>query len=188
MRLSNIAISRAMKMLGGDTEDSETGGKNHCSISLLITVSILLCIIAGIILHKSEKSLAEKEGREPKSFNEVLGLTREIWTTNEGWKRIGVGMLSNFIFGFIDNAGLFFGMDALDPYFPAEKWGTKTQAGIGNTYSDALGSFLGTFIGGSIQNYYGITDTPLIAESIGIILGCIAGVIVPRLIVGDKKN
>lgn len=180
MRLSNIAISRAIKYVGGE-------GKDHCSILLLITISILLCIIAGIILNNSEKKAAKREGRKPKSFNEILGLTPEIWTTKEGWGKIGVGLITNFIFGLIDNAGLFFGMDALDPYFPAEKWGGKTQAGIGNTYSDALGSFLGTFIGGSMQNYTGIKDTPLIAESIGIILGCLVGVIVPRIAVGDKK-
>lgn len=176
MRFSHIAISRALKLVGGDA-------KGHCSIALLITVSVLLCVIAGIVLHASEKKAAEKEGREPKPFMEVLGLKGDVLTT----KSFFVGMATNFIFGFIDNAGLFFGMDALDPYFPVEKWGGKTQAGIGNTYSDALGSFLGTFIGGSIQNYTGVKETPLFAESVGIILGCIVGVIVPRLIVGDKK-
>jgi hypothetical protein len=177
MRLSNIAVSRAIKLIGGQD-------KNHCSLLLLIAVSILLCIIAGIILQQSEKKAAERENRKPKTFIEILGMTSEKSTP----EKIMVGMASNFIFGFIDNAGLFFGMDALDPYFPAAKWGSKTQAGFGNTYSDALGSFLGTFIGGSIENYTGIKDTPLWAEVFGIIAGCLFGVFVPRVILGDKTE
>jgi hypothetical protein len=177
MKYSNIAISRALRMIGGE-------GKNHCSLSLLITISVLLCIIAGIILNTSEQKAAEKEGRKPKPFLEVLGLKGD----NVNMKSFVVGMATNFIFGFIDNAGLFFGMDALDPYFPAEQYGAKTQAGIGNTYSDILGSFLGTFIGKSIQIHSGVDETPLIADVVGITLGCIFGVLLPRLLVGDKKE
>ena len=74
-------------------------------------------------------------------------------------------------------------MDALEPYMPE---GKNTNAGLGNTFSDALGSFLGTFIGTSIQNYTLITDWPLYSEVIGIIIGCLFGVYIPRAITGKK--
>ena len=32
-------------------------------------------------------------------------------------KTVMVGMVSGMVFGFIDNAGLFLGMDVLDPFF-----------------------------------------------------------------------
>jgi hypothetical protein len=65
------------------------------------------------------------------------------------FKTIVVGMGSNVIFGFIDNAGLFFGGCYLDEIFeklPGGKDG-NICAGYGNTFSDTLGMFLGTFFG-----------------------------------------
>ena len=94
-------------------------------------------------------------------------------------------MVSNVVFGFIDNAGLFFGMDALDPFFPK---GKLTKAGLGNTFSDALGSFLGTFSCSIIGNTTGIKDTPLWSEVVGIIVGCLLGLYIPKAIIGDKHD
>ena len=88
-------------------------------------------------------------------------------------------MFSNIIFGFIDNAGLFFGMDALDPYLPG---GELTKAGYGNTFSDALGVSLGTFIGFMVEKASDIKETSLIGDIIGIVLGCLLGVMLPKLI------
>ena len=98
-------------------------------------------------------------------------------------KSILVGMTSGVIFGFIDNAGLWFGMDALDPHLPG---GPLTKAGFGNTYSDFLGSFLGTFGAIMIRNSTGITDTPLWSESIGIAVGCLLGIYIPRALTGKN--
>ena len=58
--------------------------------------------------------------------------------------------------------------------------GKLTQAGIGNTYSDMLGAFLSTFVGVLIINMTQITNVSLISEAIGIVIGCIIGVIIPR--------
>lgn len=93
------------------------------------------------------------------------------------------GMAANIVFGMIDNGGLFFGMDALDPFLPA---GELTRAGLGNTFSDALGAFLGTFSGIIIKSVTKIDDTPLWSDAIGIIIGCLIGLYVPKYITGKK--
>ena len=144
----------------------------------LFLACALLITIALIIMYFSEQYRAKKEGDDAKTLPELLGLTGGYSA-----KQIMVGMVSNFIFGFIDNAGLFFGMDALEPFISG---GANTKAGLGNTFSDALGSFLGTFIGTSIQNYTLVTDWPLYSEVIGIIIGCLFGVYIPRAITGKK--
>ena len=60
--------------------------------------------------------------------------------------------------------------------------GSLTQAGIGNSFSDGLGAFLSTFAAILIVNATGIKDVSLISEAVGIILGCILGIIVCRTI------
>lgn len=105
-------------------------------------------------------------------------------------KQIMAGMAFGIIFGFIDNAGLFFGMDALDPY--VKKWfGTdaKVAAGVGNTFSDVIGAFAGSFAGSIVQHQLkkdlpDCYESPLWAEAIGIFIGCVLGIIGPKLIVG----
>ena len=158
------------------------GLKSYNKVGLinLLLMCVLLITISLFIMYFSEKSRAEREGEDPKSISELLGFT-------SGYKPMAVivGMTTNLIFGFIDNAGLFFGMSALDPYLPE---GELLKAGLGNTFSDALGSFLGTFIGTSIQNYSGVTEWPLYAEVIGIIIGCLIGVFLPASFMGVGRK
>merc|ERR1711998_80986 len=110
------------------------------------------------------------------------------------------GMASGLVFGFIDNAGLFFGMDQLDELLPKAMpkalGGTGLPdelvfAGMGNTFSDLIGAFLGTFAGRMVQispsiEYDG--NYPPIAEAFGVFFGCILGVLIPSIIVGDKQG
>lgn len=93
------------------------------------------------------------------------------------------GMVSNIVFGIIDNGGLFFGMSALDPFLPK---GELTRAGLGNTVSDGLGAFLGTFSGIVIRQITKIEDTPIWSDAIGIIIGCLIGLYVPKYITGKQ--
>ena len=101
------------------------------------------------------------------------------------FKPILVGLVSSTIFGMIDNGGLYFGMDSLDPILPGDE---LEKAGWGNTFSDFLGAFLGTFIGIFVKNLTGVEDTPLFSEVIGIIFGCILGIKIPQLIKGKKSK
>lgn len=99
-----------------------------------------------------------------------------------------IGFGSNIVFGFIDNAGLFFGGCYLEEVFallPAAS-DANVAAGYGNTFSDFLGAFLGTFVGKMLADLSGITDSPLWAEAIGIIIGCLFGILVPKLILSNS--
>ena len=98
-------------------------------------------------------------------------------------KGILVGLVSSTIFGLIDNGGLYFGMDALDPILPGDE---LEKAGWGNTFSDFLGAFLGTFIGIFVKNISGVEDTPLFSEVIGILIGCVLGIYLPKMLKGKK--
>lgn len=60
--------------------------------------------------------------------------------------------------------------------------GKLTQSGIGNTFSDFLGSFLATFTGVLIINMTQISGVSLLSEVFGIVIGCILGIFLPRLI------
>jgi hypothetical protein len=60
--------------------------------------------------------------------------------------------------------------------------GKLTQAGIGNTYSDFLGAFLSTFVGVLILNMSSISNVSLLSEVIGIVVGCLLGIVLPRFI------
>lgn len=91
------------------------------------------------------------------------------------------GMMANIVFGIIDNGGLFFGMSALDPFLPN---GELTRAGLGNTFSDGLGAFLGSFTAVMIKSVTKVEDTPLWADAFGIVIGCLIGLYVPRYVTG----
>lgn len=93
------------------------------------------------------------------------------------------GIVSNVVFGIIDNGGLFYGMSALDPFLPK---GELTRAGLGNTFSDGLGAFLGTFSGVIIRNITKIDNTPMWCDVVGIIIGCLIGLYVPKFLTGKQ--
>jgi hypothetical protein len=60
--------------------------------------------------------------------------------------------------------------------------GKLTQAGIGNTFSDCIGAFLATFVGVLIVNMSKISKTSLLSEVFGIVVGCLIGIMIPRMI------
>ena len=97
------------------------------------------------------------------------------------WKTVLVGLGSGITFGFIDNAGLWFGMDALDPILPK---GTLTKAGFGNVYADTLSAFLATFAGKIISTITNTDHTPLWADAVGTAIGCLIGLFVCKFITG----
>jgi len=99
-------------------------------------------------------------------------------------KAFGIGATSSFIFGFIDNAGLFQGMASMDPFLPG---GSLTKAAFGNTFSDGLGAFIGTFIGYMIITITGMKDTtPLLSEVVGVVAGCLFAIPVMARLTGKS--
>ena len=144
------------------------------NIAVLLIVCLILIVISFSAAYFTLPS-APSGG-----VLEFLGFTG----TNASISGFLVGLVSSVIFGMIDNGGLYFGMDALDPILPGDE---LEKAGWGNTFSDFLGGFLGTFIGILVKNITGVEDTPLYSEVIGIVIGCILGIYIPKLIKGDTK-
>jgi hypothetical protein len=58
--------------------------------------------------------------------------------------------------------------------------GKLTQAGLGNTYSDTLGGFVSTFVALIIVSASGQCTSSLIAEVLGLFIGCLMGVYAGR--------
>lgn len=99
-------------------------------------------------------------------------------------------MGANLIFGFIDNAGLFFGCSYLDEIFEKLPGASDTNvcAGYGNTFSDFLGSFIGTFCGMIIAEVCGLSEGPLWANAFGVIIGCLLGILIPSLLISSPET
>ena len=92
------------------------------------------------------------------------------------FKNIFLGLLFGIIFGFIDNLGLWIGISKFSQHLGGSE---QFRAGIGNTYSDFIGAVLGTFIASIAKDLFNYNDdiTPLWLNIIGILIGCILGII-----------
>jgi len=141
--------------------------KDVQGLALFLAICLILILIFGAIAYGVSDSTSVLSFLGVYPFPTVLSIL--------------TGMMANIVFGIIDNGGLFFGMSALDPFLPE---GELTRAGLGNTFSDGLGAFLGSFTGVMIKSLTKIEDTPLWADAFGIIIGCLIGLYVPRYITG----
>lgn len=141
--------------------------KDVRDLALFLAICLTLILIFGAIAYGVSDSTSVLSFLGVYPFPTVLSIM--------------TGMMANIVFGIIDNGGLFFGMSALDPFLPK---GELTRAGLGNTFSDGLGAFLGSFTGVMIKSLTKIEDTPLWADAFGIIIGCLIGLYVPRYITG----
>lgn len=101
------------------------------------------------------------------------------------FKNLLVGIIFGVIFGFIDNVGLWFGMDDFSKNI---KGGPLTKAAFGNTYSDFMGSIIGTFIASIAMDLFNYDDDnqPIWINTLGITIGCLLGILFGKLI--TKKN
>ena len=110
------------------------------------------------------------------------------------------GLVFGVVFGFIDNAGLISGLDALDTPFgwiaqfmvggnplsggkatPAVASMLEgTTSGLGNLFSDGLGVSIGAFFGKIASTIFpSEVEQPIWVDMVGISLGCILGIAIP---------
>ena len=91
-------------------------------------------------------------------------------------KTILIGLIFGFLFGFIDNVGLVFGLDNFEHKIHG---GTIIKATVGNTYSDGIGAFIGSAISVMAKDYYGYDNErePVWVNFIGVVIGCLVGVL-----------
>lgn len=154
--------------------DEENGNKaisfeQKKTLLIFLSICLGLILIFGYIAFRFSNKNNVLEFLDIRPFPSILAII--------------TGMVANIVFGIIDNGGLFFGMSALDPFLPQ---GELTRAGLGNTFSDGLGAFLGTFSGVIIKSITKIDDTPLWSDAVGIIIGCLIGLYVPKYLTGKQ--
>ena len=148
----------------------------HRKLSNLLWASILIVIIFGVVCYMFLKNHYKKEENREYTIKEFINGTNDELPL----KNVLVGMVFGIVFGFIDNAGMFFGMDALEPFLPTEGF---VAAGIGNTYSSILGAFLAAFLSNVIKIGTGVEYVPVWSDAAGITVGAILGIYVPPIII-----
>jgi len=153
--------------------------KKNKSMNPLTKVFVLLASFAGIIIVLFGISVyLAKSKNQWKSFTWFMNGDQKFTI-----KALILGMMSSVVFGFVDNSGLWFGMDALNPYLPS---GELTKAGWGNMFSNVMGTFIGTIFSKIIYIMYKFDKGPLYAEVIGVVIGCLLGIYIPRVITGKE--
>ncbi|NOQ31064.1 MAG: hypothetical protein GQ570_08090 [Helicobacteraceae bacterium] len=95
-------------------------------------------------------------------------------------------MIGMIVFGFMDNAIMVIAGSAIDTWIQ-ETFGFSSMfsAGLGNTLSDAVGVLSGSLVARMVYNSFGkVTEEDLghhnmfiAAETIGIIIGCLIGLL-----------
>jgi hypothetical protein len=147
---------------------------------IFIVINILLIAIFFYIAYSMENK------KTIKTKNKELTLLEFI---NRGslpsFPSMLSGLVFGIVFGFMDNFGLWMGIDVLEKYMPG---GMLTKSALGNTYSDFIGATLGSFIGIIAKNVvdYDESDMPIWIDTIGIIIGCLLGLMVGRLLTGKS--
>ena len=147
-------------------------------VVFLIIITLILVIGSFLISFYVFNRDRVKKGDKKYSLGQFLNKNQKL-----DFKTVLVGMSFGIVFGFIDNAGLWFGLQSFQKYIPG---GLLTKSGWGNTYSDGLGASLGTSVAVILRTLYPIKDSPIWVDTAGIIVGCILGIYIPRLLTGKK--
>jgi hypothetical protein len=143
-----------------------------------VIVNVLLVLGLLFLSYSVRLRKLRKEGKKEITLLEFL---------NKGelppFKDISTGLIFGIVFGFMDNFGLWVGIDSLQKYMPG---GILTKSALGNTYSDFLGATLGGFIAIMADDLleYDDSDNPIWIDVVGIIIGCILGLFAGRLLTG----
>lgn len=149
-------------------------------ILFIILNIVFVCGLIWIAFVYHNHSII-KDKKTPKTFLEFMNKGKDL-----SFKTILIGLTFGVVFGFMDNFGLWLGIDRLEKFMPG---GVRTKAALGNTYSDFLGATIGTSISIMLNDYLDIpedADQPIWLNTIGIIIGCFIGLFAGRLFIGGK--
>lgn len=144
----------------------------------LFIITIILVVGSFLLSFYVTNRVRVKNGETKYTLLQFLNKNQKL-----DFKTVLVGMSFGIVFGFIDNAGLWFGLQSFQKYIPG---GLLTKSGWGNTYSDGLGASLGTSVAVILRTLYPIKESPIWVDTAGIIVGCILGIYIPRLLTGKK--
>ena len=148
----------------------------HKGLIFLLSSTVIIIIFFLLLAFVVVNNKRMDKGEEKLTFLQFFNNNSEITL-----KKLLVGMSFGMIFGFIDNFGLWYGMDYLDPYISG---GNLTKAGYGNTFSDFIGSTMGTSISIILGTLYPSDESPIWVNSLGIVVGCLLGLYIPKYISG----
>ena len=88
--------------------------QKHKNLIILLTIRTIIMISLSLsIAYKTVNNKKRESGEPEVSVKEFINNGKTV-----SLKQILVGMSFGMIFGFIDNFGLWYGMDYLDPYLP----------------------------------------------------------------------
>lgn len=176
---------------------SQSNNKIKFIVVFFIYSVILLCSLSYVY----ERVRVFKNTSEQISMLDFLGKGLK----DNKYEKVGIstilpGLVFGLVFGFIDNAGLISGLDALDsPFGIISRFltGSKVQkggsnelvnkemmegitAGLGNLFSDGLGVSIGAFFGKLASSIFpSPVEQPIWVDMVGISLGCILGIAIP---------
>ena len=147
------------------------------NIYYFILFNILILVFFIFLGYKIRNYTLKKKNKEEITIIEFL---------NNGsfpsFKDLLLGLIFGIVFGFIDNFGLWMGISSLEEHLPG---GILTKSGFGNTYSDTMGAVIGTIISiiaADLYDYDG--DGPIWLNTMGIIIGCLLGMYIGKLLTG----
>ena len=145
-----------------------------------ILLNIFLICFFITLAYIVKNVLRKRKNQKPQTFIEFLNVGKKLTVKN-----VSIGLIFGIVFGFLDNFGLWMGISVLENYMPG---GVKTKSALGNTYSDFIGATIGSAISIlAVEIFdYDNDDTPLWVNTVGIVIGCILGMIAGRLITGKK--
>ena len=149
---------------------------NELIVFFMGTITLVMAFL--YLAFKISNNKREKDGKKRISFIQFINNEKEIRLRN-----VLVGMSFGLVFGFIDNAGLWIGLEKFEKYISGS---ILEKAGWGNTFSDALGASLGTAVLIILKSIFTVEEAPIWVDTIGIILGCILGIYIPKYITGRK--
>lgn len=93
-------------------------------------------------------------------------------------------MVGMIVFGIMDNGIMVLAGSGIDEYIKSFGYSTMLSAGIGNTFSDAVGVLSGWLVARMVWKSFGkVTEEDigdgffLFGETLGIVVGCLIGLL-----------
>jgi len=154
--------------------------KNTTKVLKFILLNIVIFTLSLFVSFKIHNRFLKKKNKEQISVTNFLNSGQTLT-----FKGVAIGLTFGIVFGFLDNFGLWIGINELQDIFPG---GLLTKSALGNTYSDMLGAIVGTSIAIIAQDVldYDNDKEPIWLNVIGIFIGCILGLFAGRLITGKS--
>lgn len=128
-------------------------------------------------LSKHLNSLKKEVESDLKAFKPVSEDSMIQRVINSS-KSFAAGASFMTVFGMIDNLGLFVGMAAVEEWVISKGFDSMVAAGIGNTFSDAIGVVAGGAVAAILAKLLNVRGEGTFAQNlIGVIAGCMIPVV-----------